>query len=641
MRILLTADPEIAVPPLGYGGIERVVDGLVRYCRTQGHTIGLVAHRDSQSPAHEHFPWPGRTSTSLSDTLRNTLALRRAVRLFRPDVLHSFSRLAYLSPLLPTRLPKVMSYQRHTGGPQIALAACLGGQSLHFAGCSEYICGLGRAVGGRWSAIPNFVDPDRYTFVGRVAPDAPLVFLSRLETIKGPDLAIAIARASGRRLILAGNHADRGPESEFWRDRIAPHIGHDGIEWVGEVNDQQKNELLGRAAALLVPIQWGEPFGIVFAEALACGTPVISCRRGALPEIVEEGRTGLFVDSIADGVAAVARIPTLDRAACRVAVESRFSTDICATAYLRLYSAISAGPVSSSRISRESPACVRRASDSIVRSLCSRAVTSLLWIAQSLRVKNILRRMVNRSVSVLLRLRSRNYTPLDTGVTLIIAPHQDDSTLGCGGLVVRKRLDGQPVHIVYVTDGSASHPEHPTLRPDELAALRRQEGFAALRLLGVETPAVHFLGARDGTLDHLSPDETSGIVAKLRHLLLVHRPDEVFIPYRRDGSSEHEAAFRLFRDALSGLESRPRIYEYLVWSWWNPLRLIWPWLTARRVWRYRFRGYEPIKISALKCYRSQFESTPPWDEPVISAEFVRLFERPYEFYLELEQPGQR
>ena len=131
MRILLTADPAIAVPPQGYGGIERIVDALVRHYRTQNHTIGLVAHRDSRSPANEHFPWPGRSSTSLRDTLRNTLALRRAVRVFRPDVLHSFSRLAYLSPLLLTRLPKVMSYQRHTGGPQIALATCLGGRSLH------------------------------------------------------------------------------------------------------------------------------------------------------------------------------------------------------------------------------------------------------------------------------------------------------------------------------------------------------------------------------------------------------------------------------------------------------------------------------------------------------------------------------
>jgi glycosyltransferase involved in cell wall biosynthesis/LmbE family N-acetylglucosaminyl deacetylase len=635
MRILLTADPAIAVPPQGYGGIERIVDALVRHYRTQNHTIGLVAHRDSRSPANEHFPWPGRSSTSLRDTLRNTLALRRAVRVFRPDVLHSFSRLAYLSPLLLTRLPKVMSYQRHTGGPQIALATCLGGRSLRFTGCSEYICRLGRAAGGLWSAIPNFVDPDRYTFVGRVAPDAPLVFLSRFETIKGPDLAIAIAKASGRRLILAGNHADRGPEFVFWRDRIAPHIGHDGIEWVGEVNDRQKNDLLGRAAALLVPIQWGEPFGIVFAEALACGTPVISCRRGALPEIVEEGLTGLFVDSIADGVAAVARIPALDRAACRAAVESRFSTPTCAAAYLRLYSDIGAGPVSFNRISRAGSPSVRRPSNSIVGALCSWVVPLSLWMTQIPWVKRILRRLVNRSVSVLLRLRSRNYTPSDNGVTLIIAPHQDDGTLGCGGLMLRKRLEGHPLHIVYVTDGSASHLGHPTMTPQAMAAVREREGRASARHLGIETPAIHFLGARDGTLPHLSPENKAALVEDFRRLLVAIRPDEIFLPYRCDGSSEHEAAFRLFIETLAGIELQPRIYEYLVWSWWNPLRLLRAWLTARRVWRFSFRGYEDIKIAALKCYVSQFEPTPPWDKPMLSPEFVRLFQRPCEFYLEI------
>jgi len=337
MRILLTADPEVPVPPPLYGGIERIVDALVRVYRSQGHHIGLVAHPDSSSPADQRFGWAGRRSRSKADTLCNTITLGRAVRAFRPDLLHSFSRLGYLLPLLPARLPKVMSYQRHTGGRQISLAASLGGSSLRFTGCSEFIGAMGRRSGGRWHAIPNFVELDKYTFVPAVPSDAPLVFLSRIESVKGPDLAIAIARACGRSLILAGNHATAGRERAFWDERIVPHLGRDGVEWVGEVNDAEKEDLLGRAAALLVPVQWDEPFGIVFVEALACGTPVISCRRGALPEIVEEGRTGLFVDSVPAGVAAVARIPELSRAACRAAVEHRFSAAVCADAYLALY----------------------------------------------------------------------------------------------------------------------------------------------------------------------------------------------------------------------------------------------------------------------------------------------------------------
>jgi len=336
MRILLTADPEIPVPPRGYGGIERIVDALVRALRAQGHVVGLVAHPESGSPADRLFGWPGRRSGSARDGLRNAAALRGAVRQFQPDVLHSFSRLAYLLPLLPSRLPKVMSYQRHTGGRGVAWAARLG-RNLRFTGCSEFICGQGRKAGGTWTAIPNFVEMDKYEFVAAVPPDAPLVFLSRIETIKGPDLAVAIARASGRRLILAGNPADRGPEREYWDRKVAPELGRHGIEWVGEVDDVQKNALLGRAAALLLPIQWDEPFGIVFAEAFATGTPVIACPRGALPEIVTDGRTGFFISSVESGVAAVRRLPEIDRAACRRTAERQFSLAVCAEQYLALY----------------------------------------------------------------------------------------------------------------------------------------------------------------------------------------------------------------------------------------------------------------------------------------------------------------
>ena len=335
MRILLTADPPLPVPPPGYGGIERIVDALARCFRIQGHTVGLVAHPDSTCAVDALFGWPstGRDGGSL----RNSLALLRATRRFRPDVLHSFSRLGYLLPLLFAPLPKVMSYQRHTGGRQIAWAARLAGRSLRFTGCSEYICAMGRPSGGAWSAVHNFVELDKVTFVPRVPADAPLVFLSRIESIKGPDIAIDIARASGRRLILAGNRADKGPERDFWDRRIAGRIGRDGVEWVGEVNDERKNDLLGRAAALVVPIQWDEPFGIVFAEALAAGTPVITCARGATPEIIEPGRTGFFVSDAAGGAAAVARLDQIDRLACRRSAESRFSSVVCSAQYLKIY----------------------------------------------------------------------------------------------------------------------------------------------------------------------------------------------------------------------------------------------------------------------------------------------------------------
>ncbi len=342
MRILLTADPFLPVPPLGYGGIERIVDLLARALRERGHRVGLVAHPDSTCPVDARYGWPACRAGSPLATVRNSAALVGAARRFAPDVLHSFSRLAYMAPLLVSSLPKVMSYQRHAGGRQVSLASWLGGRSLHFTGCSEFICSMGRPSGGAWRAIPNFVDLRRIDFAPSVPADAPLVFLSRIESIKGPEIAIDIARASRRRLILAGNRADAGPGRDFWERRIAPFLGRDGIEWIGEVDDAKKNGLLGRAAALVVPIQWDEPFGIVFAEALAAGTPVITCRRGATPEIVEDGVTGFFVRDAAEGATAVGRLAGIDRAACRRSAEARFGSDSCTEQYLRLYSEVCA-----------------------------------------------------------------------------------------------------------------------------------------------------------------------------------------------------------------------------------------------------------------------------------------------------------
>jgi glycosyltransferase involved in cell wall biosynthesis len=341
MRILLVCDPMLPVPPVGYGGIERIVDSLVGEFRKRGEAVALVAHADSRCVADRFFPWPGTDVRGRIDTLRNAWALRAAAHSFQADVVHSFARLIYLLPILALdrRLPKLMSYQRHTGPAQIRWARRIGGRALSFTGCSEFICGMGRPGGGDWTAVPNFVDLSKIGFTASVPNDAPLLFLSRVESIKGPDLAIDIARRAGRRLVIAGNRASSGPEADFFERKIAPQLGTDGIEWIGEVGDAQKNELLGHASALLVPIQWDEPFGIVFAEALAAGTPVIACARGALPEIVEDGRTGFFIGNIEEGVAAVARLGELDRATCRSVAERRFSLSVCADQYLRQYAA--------------------------------------------------------------------------------------------------------------------------------------------------------------------------------------------------------------------------------------------------------------------------------------------------------------
>jgi len=339
MRILLVADPILPVPPLLYGGIERIVARLIAELRARGHQVALAGLAESTAPVDAIFPWPAVRVSHPLDTIRNSLALRRAVRAFRPDLVHSFARLAYLIPLLPTPLPKIMSYQRDPGARQTRLAAFLARTgSLAFTGCSEHIATRGRAGGGTWHAIPNFADTEVLHPDPAPPPaGAPLVFLSRLDRIKGADLAIAIARRAGRRIILAGNRAEAGPDAEYFEREVAPLIDDDAVTWVGPVDDTAKRRLLASASAMLVPIQWDEPFGIVFAEALACGCPVISCPRGALPEIVDPGITGFFIKGLEDGAAAVARIGDLDRAACRRAAELRFSPAAVTDRYETLY----------------------------------------------------------------------------------------------------------------------------------------------------------------------------------------------------------------------------------------------------------------------------------------------------------------
>lgn len=333
MRIALTSDPEIPVPPRYYGGIERIVDMLARELVARGHEVTLFAHPESRS-AGTLVAWPGRSSGSTIDTARNALTLAKAVADARFDVVHSFSRVAYLAPILHSRTPKLMTYQREINPRSIRLGHAMSGGSLAFSAISRWMMRDVEKT-GRWFMIPNGVSLDAYDFKPLVAPDAPFLFLGRIEKVKGPHLAIEIARRAGRRLILAGNVP---PEHQAWFDtRIGPHVDGEHVAFVGPVNDEQKNELLGKTAALLMPILWEEPFGIVMAEAMACGVPVLGLRRGAVAEVVEDGLTGFVGESVEDLAAAAGRLEDIDRAECRRRVERLYSAGPVVDGYVEAY----------------------------------------------------------------------------------------------------------------------------------------------------------------------------------------------------------------------------------------------------------------------------------------------------------------
>ena len=343
LRIAVTVDPYLPVPPEHYGGIERVVDFLVRRLTARGHRVTLYAHPGSQTPAElvpygtaAHFS-PTARARELCQVARGLWSRRQAF-----DLIHSFGRLAALLPVLPLRsLPKIQSYQRdRVPWQSIKVAVGLAGRSIRFTGCSSSVYRERPAqgpCGGVWHTVFNGVDLAKYTLVPKVPRNAPLVFLGRLEPIKGVHHAIAVARATGRRLIIAGNRPETEAGIEYFDREVAPHLDGQAITYLGPVDDDQKNHLLGRAAALLMLVEWEEPFGIVMAEALACGTPVIGFARGSVPEVVRHAVNGFSCASVAEVIEAIRRLPAIDRVAVRKDCEQRFSDRAIVDVYEQLY----------------------------------------------------------------------------------------------------------------------------------------------------------------------------------------------------------------------------------------------------------------------------------------------------------------
>jgi glycosyltransferase involved in cell wall biosynthesis len=200
-----------------------------------------------------------------------------------------------------------------------------------------------------WAAtVYNGIDLSNFHY--RADPGDYLVFLARISPEKRPDRAIAIARDAGMRLVIAAK-VD-AVDADYYQHAIAPLIRDSpNVEFIGEVDERGKNELLGGAYAYLFPIDWPEPFGLTMVEAMATGTPVVAYRAGSVPEVIIDGVTGFICNSVHDMVAALERVPSLDRAACRAHAERAFSAATMVDSYERVY----AGCVLPDRAHAESP----------------------------------------------------------------------------------------------------------------------------------------------------------------------------------------------------------------------------------------------------------------------------------------------
>lgn len=332
MKIAITADPAIPVPPLLYGGIERIIDLVINGLMKQGHEVTLFAHKDSKV-ACTLVPYKTQGS-SINDTIINTYTINKVLLANKFDIVHSFGRLAYLLPQMPLSIPKLMSYQREPTLKQISKAVKLSARgTIAFTGCSNYITNKIKTSAATHT-VYNGIDISKYIPTIKIDEDAPLIFLGRIEEIKGTHTAVEIARRTHKKLVIAGNIPENG--HAYFNEQVKPFLD-ERITYIGPVDDKQKNKLLKNALALLMPIHWNEPFGIVMIEAMACGTPVIGFNKGAVPEVIQHGITGFYGDTVDELIEEIDQVHKLDRKQIREITERRFSADVIVAQYIAIY----------------------------------------------------------------------------------------------------------------------------------------------------------------------------------------------------------------------------------------------------------------------------------------------------------------
>jgi glycosyltransferase involved in cell wall biosynthesis len=337
MKIAQIAPLAEACPPHLYGGTERIVSALTDELVRQGHEVTLFASGDSTTAA-QLVPCVDRAlrlNPAFRDPVPHHVLMLEEVRRragefdvlhFHLDLLHFPLVRALGARALTTLhgrldLPELAPFYR--AFDDVPLVSISMSQRAPMPPVS-------------WLAnVPHGISADRLRF--NPGPSDPfLAFVGRISPEKRPDRAIAIAARAGLPLKIAAkvDPVDQG----YWDRHVAPLVAaHPGVEYVGEVDDAHKADLLGRAAALLFPIDWPEPFGLVMIEAMACGTPVVAFRCGSVPEVVDEGVTGFIVDDCDAAVAAVRRIGSIDRAGVRARFEQRFTAERMATDYLAAY----------------------------------------------------------------------------------------------------------------------------------------------------------------------------------------------------------------------------------------------------------------------------------------------------------------
>jgi glycosyltransferase involved in cell wall biosynthesis len=335
MRIAQVSPLFESVPPKRYGGTERVVFRLCEALIRLGHEVTLFASGDSEGSANlvPVTPRALRDSSCRDPLAIHMLMIEQVLqRADEFDVIHWHTDYIHLSAARRLRVPSLSTLHGRLDLPHLV--------PLYQEFCREPLVSISNAQRGplpfaRWiGTVYHGLPIDAYRFHPRGGEY--LLFLGRISREKRPDRAIAIADRLGMPLKIAAkiDNADK----QYHESEVLPLLERSAhAEFLGEVGEAEKEMLMGGARALLFPIDWPEPFGLVMIESLACGTPVIAFRNGSVPEVIDHGRNGFIVESIEEAVRAVERVDRLDRAACRADFERRFVDDRMAIDYLALY----------------------------------------------------------------------------------------------------------------------------------------------------------------------------------------------------------------------------------------------------------------------------------------------------------------
>ncbi|MET4722849.1 glycosyltransferase family 4 protein [Bradyrhizobium sp. 521_C7_N1_3] len=335
MRIAQLAPLAESVPPKLYGGTERVVAWLVDELVELGHDVTLFASGDSRTKGELHPVWPralrlGRKGADPNAACAVLLeAIAKRAKDF--DVIHAHIDWLPLPLLSRLGVPFVTTMHGRLDLPGLSEVL------RQFPGASFVSISDHQRLPlpeANWIATIQHGLPSN-NFRPSFDQGSYLAFLGRLTAEKGPQDAIRIARAAGMPLRIAAK-IPRG-ETAYFKKQLEPHIDGRAVQLVGEVDEVKKQPFLADAVALLFPIDWPEPFGLVMIEAMACGTPVIAYRSGSVPEVVEDGVTGFIVENEEQAVRAVGDLARLDRRKIRVRFEERFSADRMAREYESAY----------------------------------------------------------------------------------------------------------------------------------------------------------------------------------------------------------------------------------------------------------------------------------------------------------------